>query len=276
MSQRTYIVLLLLVCSLFSCRRSDNQSDRTKESVAGKQEQVRSSHVVDTPAVFRALRFNKEDSLYIHNSGSSSGSFDGATEFYTREPISPHLGPFDVRAVLSIRREDDISHLGSYAIIYRSISDTSSPKRIRGDSIEIITPALSSIEPAISFIDFNHDGYNDIHISFTQNTAGACGFNSFLKYDTTSSQFVPDTTLESLFGGLEIFIDEDANTITEGGRIGLESYELTRYTWNGSTYALASDESSEPSEDGRFLVNTKKEFRNGEWIVVSSDSTPQR
>jgi hypothetical protein len=273
MLKTAIIILLLASVTMFSCRRSRQQSNKSANL---SRQAIESQQAIDTAAVLSTLRFCKEDSAFIHNPDSTSRIFDDTTVLYSRVSISPRLPLFDIRAVLSVRRHHKVSHFGSYALIYKGVPDTSSVHRIHRDSIDIIVPALSSMEPALSFVDFNHDGYKDIHVSFTQNTAGNTGYNCFLKYDSALQQFEPDPVLDSLFFDQEIFIDERENKIIEGGRMGVESYGLSEYSWNGTTYILSADESSGRSEDGSALITTRKELRDGHWIVVSSDTTFER
>jgi hypothetical protein len=272
MSIRNIVLIVLLIFSVLSCHRSQQQNQTSNQ-----RDSEKSYSAFDTLSVLKILALSKEDSLLVHPPDTSSNSVNGDFfDQFRREIISPNMPPFDIRSILSTYNGSKISDYGSYVILYKEVDSTSNLKRIGQDSIEVSIGSLSSFYPEVKIVDVNYDGFKDIVVSFVQNTCGNNGCNDFWIYDSTQQKFIADTALNNMFHDSEIYISEGEKEITSGGRIGAIGYSGEVYRWNGKTYELFAEETTEYSDDGRAIVSMRKEIINGTWNVVRSDTTLNR
>jgi hypothetical protein len=223
--------------------------------------------------VLKLLALTHEDSLFVHPPDTVAGQDYGEM---VDEPaivtVSPRIPPYFIRSVISVYGNPEVLYMGSYVILYSTGAPGEPVKRIHLDSCDAERGMLSGFAPAITSVDINHDGFTDIIVSFSENTTDRRGPNHFWTFDSTQRIFVSDTSLNRLFQDADIYIDEDAQTISEGGRVGCCRFWFSEHRWNGRTYELFAEESTDPDIDGN-EIHVRKEMVNGNLQVVESDTT---
>ena len=226
---------------------------------------------LDTLSVLRTLCLSKEDSLFIH-SNKYSNPDTCLEEQIQRETISPNLPPIDVHSVIQIYSSDSESYLGSYVILIKHSSDSLPIQRLRQDSIQLDVDDPVMASPKCEIADFNFDGFNDIHISFSTNTWGGTTCNYFWRFDSSQMTFVKDQDLNKLFSDEALIFDPDKKEISTGGFSGAIGGGFEDYRWNGKTYEPYAQEESYGYLDN--LISTRKELVDGQWKIVKVDTTP--
>ena len=226
---------------------------------------------LDTLSVLRILCLDKEDSLFIH-SNKYSNPDTCFEEQIQRATISPNLPPIDVHSVIQIYSSDDDSYLGSYVILIKQSSDSLPIQRLRQDSIQLDVDDPVMASPKCEIADFNFDGFNDIHISFSTNTWGGTTCNCFWRFDSSQMVFVIDEDLNKLFSEEALMFDPQKREISTGGFSGVIGGGFEDWRWNGKTYEPYAQEESYAYLDN--LISTRKELIDGQWKVVKVDTTP--
>jgi len=238
--------------------------------IKGKSTLTKDSLSIDTSYVLSLLKLNSIDSLSLHlNSTDRNYLIDEIKRINVKDKLGK-ISPFYIRSILSALFLDSVySVTGSYLILYVNFKEPSKVERIFEDSIEIYFGGLEGVVPQIIFGDLNFDGYKDFFVSFVENTVGGNSINSFYLFDPDTYKFLEDCTIN--FSSMSF--DEDAKEISTGGRIGAISYWGEDYRWNGSKYELYAKESTDYSEDLRFIISKREELINGVWILVWADTT---
>jgi hypothetical protein len=257
MRSKKFIFIILTFIFASSCHKSNKSIQNQVPFVNNIQ--------IDT---IQFLQFNSEDSLYIHRDTCQDGTGGSYIEKYFKGEIAK--GASNPKAMY-FHYALSTNKYGSYVVLYKDISDSSQASRIYGDSIEYTHGNLSMDSPDFILKDINHDGYNDIVISFSCNTAGAHGGNQFLTYDPIKNEFEEDSVLGAFFYNQEISIGD--SEISSGGRSGINSWGFDSYRWNGKTYELWARENTSPSIGSIRSIQTREELFNGKWKIVKQDTS---
>jgi hypothetical protein len=173
---------------------------------------------------------------------------------------------------MQIYSSSDKSYFGSYVILLKNSTDSIRIQRLCQDSIQLDVDDVAMSPPRCEIADFNFDGFNDIHISFSTNTWGGTTCNYFWRFDSSQMTFVKDQDLNKLFSDEALIFDPDKKEISTGGFSGAIGGGFEDYRWNGKTYEPYAQEESYGYLDN--LISTRKELVDGQWKIVKVDTTP--
>ena len=264
------LIPFILLCLVSSCNRSQ---PHLEQNVA--PEKSISVPAFDTLVLLSALKLNHDDSSYIHQSILPSEDFHSeiVDKFYRRNIDQRHF-IIDFRTVLQIYPTDNDEYFGTYSILYKNVFDSMGVYRIHQDSIEILLGMRDLSSPEVEFVDFNYDGFLDIIVSFITTPSGGRANNCFWRFDSTKSIFVNDNDLNSKFFDASITLFDISKEIISGGEPGTNDSYSEIFRWNGTTYEQYAQEISQRYLD--YLISTRKELINGEWVIVKHDTTSLR
>ncbi|MBI5214310.1 MAG: hypothetical protein HY960_00995 [Ignavibacteriae bacterium] len=261
---------LCLFVLLLSCQRSK------RDNRLSQKQTLSNSSILDTLSPEKCLSLTKDDSLSLHYANSDTMVKSRNINDLRREAIADDSLQYYIHTITNtLDSKHSIFDYCSLIILYSKVESLSNVYKIQIDSIEVSTGALSMFEQSMQVIDVNYDGYKDIIISFTENTAGNVGNNWFVTYDSKQQRFYLDSSLTAMFGRQDIYIDTENEQITTGGRVGLNKYSHSEYQWNGTMYELSAKESSESTDDGKATVEIRKELINGQWQIVKQDTVQE-
>jgi len=257
-----FTIILILLFLLFKGNYSESNENINQQS---------NSTTVDTLLICELLKLSSEDSLMMHLYNDVDYFNYSHKEIISLCPIKNDSITFYIRTIFSrYSGRDDYDDLGSFRILYKSMNNDSKIFKIAKDSIEIFIGSLDYYKTEQIIADINFDGFKDIILSFTQNTTGRNGLNHFYIFNPKIGQFIFDEQLNSLFFEQEIYIDISSKVISTGGRYGIIGFSGRDYRWNGSTYELFA--SNETVRKGDVMLYIHKEFHNGKWKVVKTDT----
>jgi|WetSurMetagenome_2_1015567.scaffolds.fasta_scaffold266708_1 hypothetical protein len=225
------------------------------------------SATVDSLKALGSMQLTREDSVLVHLSDAQDRERWDILDDSMTIDLSPTSRKYSLRYVVAGNGE-----YGSYVILHRGSREDKTVRRLSRDSCDAFGSTSSMSEPAVRIVDFNHDGYKDIIVSFSVNTVGYRGMNCFLAYDTAKRDFVADSLMDEMFQDLNIGFNEDAEVVESGAISGCCSSSSSEYWWTGKTYILCVEASTGLDSVGN-SVHIRKQLVEGQWRVVECDTT---
>ena len=224
----------------------------------------------DTLRVLKELALSREDSVLLHIEELKKENYCDCEDLVIRDSIFNNLY-YLFHIYMSIYSDpNEFTRYGSARIIYKKDSLNAPICKLSIDSLEIFQGSLSGVVLNQELIDINYDGYKDLHLSFTENTTGRSGNNIFFLFSPIENKFISDSNLNNQFRYEEIYIDPSSKLISAGGRTGPMGFDGSDYVWNGKEYIKKYEYESFTPSDTTFIF--KREFRNGEWETIETDT----
>ncbi|MFN3873854.1 MAG: hypothetical protein ACK4R9_12720 [Ignavibacterium sp.] len=224
----------------------------------------------DTLKVLKELALSREDSVLLNIEELKKLDHCVCREFLFYESIFNNLYYLFHIYMTVYPNHHEITKYGSVRIVYKKDSSNEAILKLSLDSLKILTGTLDGIVPNYEIIDINYDGYKDLHLSFTENVTGRVGNNIFLLFNPVDSKFIFDSTMNNQFMFEFIEFDKSLKSISAGDRFGPFEFVGSDYVWNGKKYIEKYKYELFDSPDTIFIL--KKEFRNGEWKIIETDS----
>ncbi|GMU96218.1 hypothetical protein [Ignavibacterium album] len=224
----------------------------------------------DTLKVLKELALSREDSVLLNIEELKKLDSSVCREFLFYDSIFNNLYYLFHIYMTVYSNPDGITQYGSARIIYKKNNPTEQIFKLSIDSLKILRGTLDGIVPAYEIIDINYDGYKDLHLYFTENATGRVGNNIFFLFNPLDSRFIFDSTMNNQFMYKNKGVDTSLRSISAGGRLGQFEFVGSYYVWNGKEYIEKYKYELFDSPDTIFIL--KKEFRNGEWKIIETDS----
>lgn len=225
----------------------------------------------DTLKVLNELSLSHADSILLHIEELNKMDYCNCKDMLMSYSISNNLIYIFHTYMAFYSDAEKLKRYGSARILYKNNIRNSPIYKLSLDSLEIRTGSLSGVVLNQSIIDYNNDGYKDLHLSFSANTSGRSGNNIFFRFNPSNKKFEVDSELIEKFRNDEIYIDETDKVISTGGRSGIIGFSGTDYKLNEKgEYSKIAEYESANHIDTTFIF--KKILINGEWIIMSTDT----
>jgi hypothetical protein len=217
----------------------------------------------------KILPLSREDSTFLHLNESTKDNYVYVDDFKVLKNISSNGNPYYIRSLLSIYLNKNRDRFGSAKIFYKQKAPGSKIQNLSVDSADVWGGMLAGINPKTELVDVNFDGYEDIHISFVENTTGRSHSNYFYLFNPATNLFVPDSALNIKFGEMHISINIYDKLISVGGRVGAGGFMGGDYKWDGNDYIYTTKYNI---DNGFPQISIKKEMINGKWVITEIDT----